>query len=98
MNGRGLGFGGGAFGCLLVVFDAVLGSVVRQLSFLRGSLEHVVGPLGAAAATASTCTSSAHSEGAASGAWVHAPPTATPICPLHFSLTVTIIMLHRHRK
>lgn len=75
----------------------MLSTVVGQLSLLRGSLEHVVGPLGAAAAPAWAGTSS-HSEGAASAAWVHAPPTTTPVRPLHLSLTVTVIVLHRHRE
>lgn len=96
MRGCGLGFRGGAISCFLVIFETVLSSIIRQLSLLCGSLEHVVGPLGAGAATPGTSTS-AHSEGA-SVAWVHAPPTTSPIRPLHLSLTVTVIVLHRQRK
>lgn len=94
MSGCGLGFRCGALGRLFVVFEAVLSSVVGQLSLLRGSLEHVVGPLGAAAAP--TCSgASAYGEGA-SAARVHAPPTAAPVHPLHLSLAVavTVVVLH----
>lgn len=92
----GSGFRGGAVRRFVVVFEAVLSSVVGQLSLLRGSLEHVVGPLGAAAAPASPRTST-HGEGV-SAAWVHAPPATASIRPLHLSFAVTIIMLHSHRS
>lgn len=92
MSGCGLGFRDGTVG-FLVIFEAVLSSVVRQLSFLRGSLEHVVGPLWAAAATPGSSTS-AYGEGA-SAAGVCAPSTAAPVHPLHLSLTVAVIVLHK---